>query len=71
MDSGNCSYDAITAGNFLPAAAVGFRYFDDRDLIGVVDGTEYPTARTASGPNQRSSRCSISAISCSSVGDRS
>ena len=25
----------------------GFRYFDDRDLIGFVDGTENPTARTA------------------------
>jgi len=26
----------------------GFRYFDDRDLIGFVDGTENPTAQTAS-----------------------
>src|SRR5580658_3929079 len=25
----------------------GFRYFDDRDLIGFVDGTENPTAQTA------------------------
>jgi len=25
----------------------GFRYFDDRDLIGFVDGTENPTGRTA------------------------
>src|SRR6476660_3507070 len=25
----------------------GFRYFDDRDLIGFVDGTETPTAQTA------------------------
>src|ERR1700756_5080643 len=25
----------------------GFRYFDDRDLIGFVDGTEKPTAQTA------------------------
>jgi putative iron-dependent peroxidase len=25
----------------------GFRYFDDRDLIGFVDGTENPTAKTA------------------------
>ena len=25
----------------------GFRYFDDRDLIGFVDGTENPTAQAA------------------------
>src|SRR5262249_59513645 len=25
----------------------GFRYFDDRDFIGFVDGTENPTAQTA------------------------
>ena len=28
----------------------GFRYFDERDLIGFVDGTESPPARPPSAP---------------------
>ncbi len=35
--------DAVTAVDEVH----GFRYFDDRDLIGFVDGTENPTAQTA------------------------
>src|SRR5580658_261562 len=35
-------------GSVSPVDEVhGFRYFDDRDLIGFVDGTENPTAQTA------------------------
>jgi putative iron-dependent peroxidase len=28
----------------------GFKYFDERDLLGFVDGTENPTPRSASPP---------------------
>jgi putative iron-dependent peroxidase len=35
--------DAVTAVDEVH----GFRYFDDRDLLGFVDGTENPTAQTA------------------------
>ena len=35
--------DAVTAVEEVH----GFRYFDDRDLLGFVDGTENPTAQTA------------------------
>jgi len=36
--------DAVTAVDEVH----GFRYFDDRDLLGFVDGTENPTAQAAS-----------------------
>jgi porphyrinogen peroxidase len=40
---------ASLAGAVSPADEVqGFRYFDDRDLLGFVDGTENPTDRAAS-----------------------
>jgi len=39
---------ARLAGAVSPADEVqGFKYFDDRDLIGFVDGTENPTGQTA------------------------
>src|SRR6516165_2874927 len=39
---------AQLAGAVSPADEVhGFKYFDDRDLIGFVDGTENPTGQTA------------------------
>src|SRR6185312_10888174 len=37
--------DAVTAVEEVH----GFRYFDDRDLLGFVDGTENPTAQAAMG----------------------
>jgi putative iron-dependent peroxidase len=37
--------DAVTAVEEVH----GFRYFDDRDLLGFVDGTENPTAQAATG----------------------
>src|SRR6201986_330560 len=39
---------ARLGGAVLPVDEVhGFRYFDDRDLIGFVDGTENPTGQAA------------------------
>ena len=41
--------DAISADVHVEDHVTGFRYFDSRDLLGFVDGTENPTGRGAVG----------------------